>query len=239
MWNASVSAMRASATSAAGGGGGDAGRAPGEAGEQRRQLGQGQAVIGAVAHQRVARHVRPGGVLGVLHHVDAAPRLERHQPGRAVVQQPGEHDAHGAVPGPHRRRAEQRIHRRAGAVLLRAAPHQQVPAVLGHQQVAVRRGQVDLPALDRLAVLGVACRQRPGPGEDRRHHRARGGRDVLHHQHRRRQVVRQGAAQAGQGIDAARRGADQDEVTGHVSFHRGPDRKRSPPSNRYYHLMYA
>jgi hypothetical protein len=59
-----------------------------------------------------------------------------------------------------RRRAEQRVDGRTGAVLVRAAPH--VDVVGPDEQVAIRRRQIDEPRLEPLAVAGGHDRQWPG-----------------------------------------------------------------------------
>lgn len=192
------------------------GRAAREAGQQRWDVVQRQAMIRAVALQGVARHVGPGRVLGVLHHVHAAAGLQRHQPRSAVIEQPRQHHADRPVARRDRGGAEQRVHRGAGAVLLRAAAYQHVPPILGHQQVTVWWRHVDAAVLDPLAVKGMPRRQPPRAVQDRRHHGSRGGRDVLNHQHCRRKILRQTSADAGQGLHTPCRGADQDQVTGHV-----------------------
>jgi len=81
------------------------------------------------------------------------------------------------------------------------------------QQVVVGGCDVDASVLDRLPVLGVRGRQRAVPAQDVRKGAGPGRRQVEDHEHGRWQVGGQGCGQADQCLYAARRGADDQDVT--------------------------
>jgi hypothetical protein len=158
----------------------------------------------------VARHARVQGVRRVLDDRHTAARLDRHQPGRAVVQGARHHHAHH--PGGVRTggAAEQRVDGGPVAVLVRAAG--QVRVTGPEQHMMVGRRDVDAAVLDRLAVLDVAGWQRAAPAQDVGHGTGPGRRHMEDHEHGRRQLGRQGRGQADERFDAAGRGADDHDV---------------------------
>jgi hypothetical protein len=87
------------------------------------------------------------------------------------------------------------------AVLLRPS-HDPDPVALD-EQVTVRRGDVDPACFERLHVLGVRGRQRPGPREDLRQGAV--ARDVEDDQHGGAEVGREVPRQRLERPDAARR----------------------------------
>jgi hypothetical protein len=104
----------------------------------------------------------------------AAAAADGRQPGRAVVQHPGQD--HPCDPRAVRlcRGAEQRIDRRPAAVLARAADD--AHPIGAHQEVPVGRRQRDHAVLDRLHVLGEPRREASAALEDRRQRRRDGRR---------------------------------------------------------------
>ena len=169
---------------------------------------QRQAMIDLDVAQRARRHVGLFGVGRVLNDGGATARLDRLQAGRAVVEPAGqEHADHGSAVG-QGGGAKQRVDRRSRMVLLAAA--RQVQRAAQHEQVMVGGRDVDPARLDALAVARLRGRQRAGRGQDLAED-ARVSADVEHHQDRCREVRRQPAHEAGQGADAARRGAHGDK----------------------------
>jgi hypothetical protein len=82
--------------------------------------------------------------------------------------------------------------------------------------VVVGRRDVDVAGDDLLVVQRVLRRQRPAGGQElgQRAHVAR--RHVDHDEHRCGEILRQRAHQLEQHLDAARRGADGDDVVVHT-----------------------
>lgn len=163
-----------------------------------------------VALQGVARHGRPFGILGILDHRHAASRLDRDQPLGPVVEQAGEHHPDHARTVMHRGRAEQRVHRRAGAVLIGAAPHQH--AAGANQDVMIGCADIDVPGLERLPVHRREDRERADLVQQLRKDAAGRGRDVLGDEHRGGQIGGQGRAQPLQRVDPAGGRSDNNDV---------------------------
>jgi hypothetical protein len=159
--------------------------------------------------QRVARHLGIIGVVGILHHGDAAAALDRVQPGGAVVEHAGQHDADDLRRVVAGRGAEHHVDRRAEAVLARAAA--QPRAAVTQHQVLVGRRDVDPPGRERCAVLGELGRQRGGARQHGRQQAIAGAR-MADHEHRGGERGVERAEQRLQRADAAGRGADDDDV---------------------------
>ena len=103
--------------------------------QQRREVLQFHAVIDFDVLERVERHAGGDRFFGMLHNGGAAALLDRPEPGGAVIQPAGEHDADGARSEGLRGRAEEGIDGRAEAVLLRAAGEPDDAAGLEQQVV--------------------------------------------------------------------------------------------------------
>jgi hypothetical protein len=84
--------------------------------------------------------------------------------------------------------------------------------VLPHEEMAVGRGRVDATRGNRLFMLDMRGRERPGAAQDLRKPADGRGRDVHQHEERGRKVSRQIAQQGGQGTNASSRGTDDDDV---------------------------
>src|SRR5579883_1798451 len=110
--------------------------------------------------QRAFRHRRHGGVDGILYHGEAAASLDRGQPGGAIIERAGEHDADRAVAIGYRRRPEQRIDRRTRAILPCALAEREVTRT--HQKMTIGWCDIDAPRADRLAVTGIVRGEAPG-----------------------------------------------------------------------------
>ena len=78
--------------------------------------------------------------------------------------------------------------------------------------MVVRRRHEDVTGEEPLALGRGTGRQSTVPGEDRRQRTRRPGRHVQHDEDGRRQVVRQSPDEVGERLDAARRGAHDDDV---------------------------
>lgn len=122
---------------------------------------------------RAPRHRLERRVIRILYDRDSAGPLDLDQSDRTVGEQSAEDDADHARPERQGGAAEQRIDRRAVAVLARAAGDAHAVALHGH--VVARRSDVDAGRGDRLAVLGVCGRKVARPGEDARQHAANAG----------------------------------------------------------------
>jgi hypothetical protein len=151
--------------------------------------------------ERVARHPRVERIGRLLDDRDATTRLDRQEPGGAVVQgtrqdhpdHPGRVLAGGA--------AEQRVDGRPVAVLAR--PAGQVHMAGSQLDMVVGRGDVDAPGLDRLAVLDVGGRQRAVTAQELGQGAGTGRRQVEDDEHGRVEIVRQGGGQVGQRFHTA------------------------------------
>ena len=210
----------------------------GEAGEGRPDLGRLEHGVDlADGADRALGHARHRRVVRVLDDHGAARLLDGERPRAAVAERARQDDGDGVLAVGRRQRPQHRVHGRAHAVLLRAAAELQPSR--GHAEVPVGRRHVDPARAERLAVgrhrdleLGLAV-------EDRSQQAPSVGGHVQDDADGCREICRQRAHDADQGIHATRGGTDADyasrarAVRRHVDPH--PETtpvRRSPLRNR-------
>jgi hypothetical protein len=191
--------------------GGAAGRLGHYPDQQLRQFGSARTVIHLALVQRMARHLRVGRVSGVLDQGDAATALDCAQPCGAVVEHAREQNPDDAPTVLGRCGAEQRIDRRSGQVLARAAPQEHAAVV--EQQVQIGRGHIDPATLKRQPVARKIGPQRARSIEDVAERAVRVGHGVNDHKKRGGKVAGEIAQHALQRLQSARRSADHDDVS--------------------------
>jgi hypothetical protein len=166
-------------------------------------------VVGQPGVHGVGRHRRVEGLGRVLDDDRPSQPLDRPEPADAVVERAREDHASHTALVTHRRRPEQGVDRRPVPVLSQPVfePHR---AVL-EQQVVVGRRDVDVPVLDRGAVVGVLGGQLSGPRQDRGQD-ARRRRNVQHDEQRSGEIPGEAGGQGAQRLDTAGGGSDDDDV---------------------------
>ncbi|HEU4403828.1 MAG TPA: hypothetical protein VFS43_00835 [Polyangiaceae bacterium] len=174
------------------------------------ELVQRQHQVGAARFDRGARHRGLLGRVFALHEHDAARPLDRPRPGRAVAAHAGEHDRERApaeAVGERREEGIERVVARAARVLVQGAG-----AVGQGLEARARRADEHAARREGRAVVGPRHRQRAATAQDL----DQGARpaQVLHHEHRRRQVGRQPAQDGADGVEPAGRGHERDDVEG-------------------------
>src|SRR5215211_2247191 len=165
--------------------------------------------------ERVARHAGVQRVRRVLDNSNATARLDRQQSGGPVVQ--GARQDHPDHPGRVLTggAAEQRVDGRPVAVLPR--PAGKVHVAGPQQDMAIGRGDVDLPGLDWLAVPDMAGRQRAMPAQDLGQSTGPSRRQMEDYEHGCGEIAWQRGGQISERFHAAGRGADNhDAVIGHT-----------------------
>lgn len=190
--------------------------------EQCRHLLQLDKMIWLQPLQGILRHLRESGAAGILHHGDAATLPELPQAGRAVAECPGQDHTDAAVAAADRGRAQHHIDRRAGVVFARAGAELDLIA-LDHQ-MPVRRRDIDVPFVQGRTGRGEARFERSSAAQKFVKHGARTARQVNGHAHCGGEIRWKPPRQIHQGVDAAGRGADGDNIAvGHeTSFPRPP-----------------
>src|SRR5205085_1492809 len=98
------------------------------------------------------RHFWIFGVLGILDHREAAAHFDRPHAEGAVIELPAENHADDSWPMGHGRRTKEGINGRSIPVL--SGPFRNQDMMRFQQQMAVRRGDVEMPSAKTLLILG-------------------------------------------------------------------------------------
>ena len=181
-----------------------------QAGQDRADLGHGQAVVDIQALQRAAGHPGEDRVVRVLDDQDPPAPADRVQARRPVVERPGEDHPDDPPPVGPGGRPEQGID--GGAMPVLPRPARQPDLVPADQEVVVGRRHVDRAALDRLAVDRMAGGEPPVAAQDVREHAGPVRRHVQDDEDRRRQVVGELLDQLRERLDPPRGRPDHDDV---------------------------
>ncbi len=178
--------------------------------QQRRQLARRGDVIGADEVEGALRQTGEQGVGGILKHHQPAGGAHGKQSRDSVQQDAGEQDADDPRPIGAGRRAKERVDGGTKEVLARPALHANRPVL--QDQVAVRRRDVDVSGIGRLAVAGMHGQERSPPAEDGRQVAARRRGKMTDDKHRGRQPRRQSAHQLREGLNPPGGCTDHDDV---------------------------
>jgi hypothetical protein len=181
----------------------------GDARELARHLRRCQHQIDTAGGDRAARHpevLRAALVLGEGH---PAGRLDRLEPVGAIRAGPGEDHTDGLGPQVVRQGLQKAVDRQVQPALLLTRQHEQPPMM--HPERAIRRDDIDVVGLDRLAVRGLSHRHPGRPDQQIGQHTRMCRIQMLDedegHSGARRQVVQQTT----EGIESAGRGPDPDD----------------------------
>lgn len=148
--------------------------------------------------------------LGVLHDDEAARLLDVEDTSRAIAAAARQDDRDRAIAAVLRQRAEEGVDGQCALLLAILLAQQQAPA--GDDHLHLRRDQVHMVRLDVHAVLHEMNRERGVPGEQLVHHALEVRRQVLDDHERHPGVARQAVEESLDGVEAAGRRADADDV---------------------------
>ena len=211
----------------------------------RRELGKRAGEAGGRRHpgardraQRGHGHARDGRLVGILHEDRAAGRGHRHGAGRAVGERARQDDGRPVRPVRPRHGPEQHVDGGAGAVLLRTCVEHD--AAVRHEEMTVRRRDVDVVAPELVAVRRRAHGQARPARDDVREDAARRRREMDHDAECEGRIRRQPGHGALECVDPTGRGAQGDDAQRHgacdVSHLSAPYSRASDPPARRSHI---
>jgi hypothetical protein len=134
--------------------------------DDRRDLGDAQAIIRLQDAQSGLGHSGRPGFDRVLHNGEAAAALDGNETRRAIAAVAREQNAENSRPKALGGRSEQNIHRGTMHVFFRPAYQPDAPVL--NQHVEVGRGDVNAPVLRYLIIAGMFGGERPGLAEQMR-----------------------------------------------------------------------
>jgi hypothetical protein len=151
----------------------------GQAAEQRPDLGERDRVIHSDFPNSAEGHGRVECFFGALHNGDSAAALDFLQPRHPIVQRSRENDSHYPLSISRSRRTEGNVDARAHMMFLRAHAGMDLPTL--DYQMAVGRGDVNVPVLNMHWTCDCHRGQWAGPGNNCRQHASEVWIDVDHH----------------------------------------------------------